>query len=80
MAVSAVLESWFNAGWTMLLMGYPILLAFARGLAFSEVHLTLGFLLYPLMLLCWTALGTVVTVLLGRLGGMNGWSSSGGSP
>lgn len=78
MAISAVLESWFNAGWTMLLMGYPILLAFARGLAFSEVHLTLGFLLYPLMLLCWTALGTVVTVLLGRLGGMSGWKLFGG--
>ncbi len=78
MAVSAVLESWFNAGWTMLLMGYPILLAFARGLAFSEVHLTLGFLLYPLMLLCWTSMGTVVTVLLGRLGGMNGWKLFGG--
>jgi len=77
-AVSAVLESWFNAGWTMLLMGYPILLAFARGLAFSEVHLTLGFLMYPLMLLSWTSLGTIVTVMLSGMGGMNGWKLFGG--
>jgi hypothetical protein len=78
MAVSAVLESWFNAGWTMLLMGYPILLAFARGLSFSEVHLTLGFLLYPFLLIAWTSTGTIVTVLLSRLGGMNGWKLFGG--
>lgn len=78
MAVSAVLESWFNAGWTMFLMGYPILLAFARGLAFNKVHLALGFVLYPLMLLSWTSLGTIVTVFLGRLGGMNGWKLFGG--
>lgn len=78
LAVSAVLESWFNAGWTMLLMGYPILLAFSRGLAFSEVHLTMGFILYPLMLLSWTSIGTIVTVFLSRLGGMNGWKLFGG--
>lgn len=78
LAVSAVLESWFNAGWTMLLMGYPILLAFSRGLAFSETHLMLGFFLYPFMLLTWTSIGTIVTVLLSRLGGMNGWKLFGG--
>lgn len=78
MAVSAVFESWFNAGWTMLLMGFPILLAFARGLAFNEVHLTLGFLLFPFMLLAWTSIGTIVTVFLSRLGGMNGWKLFGG--
>lgn len=78
MALSAVLESWFNAGWTMLLMGYPILLAFSRGLEFTQVDLAAGFLLYPFMLLCWTSIGTLVTVLLGRMGGMNGWKLFGG--
>lgn len=78
LAVSAVLESWFNAGWTMLLMGYPILLAFTRGLAFTEVHPSAGFLLYPFMLLAWVSIGTIVTVLLSRLGGMTGWKLFGG--
>ena len=78
LAVSSVMESWFNAGWTMLLMGYPILLAFARGLAFNDVHLTLGFLLYPLMLLVWISIGTIVTVLLSRIGGTGGWKLFGG--
>lgn len=78
LAVSSALESWFNAGWTMLLMGYPILLAFARGLTFSDVHLTLGLLLYPLMLLVWISIGTIVTVLLSRIGGIGGWKLFGG--
>lgn len=78
LAVSAVFESWFNAGWTMLLMGYPILLAFAGGLESGEVHLTLGFVLYPFMLVSWTSIGTIVTVLLSRLGGMSGWKLFGG--
>ena len=78
MAFSAVLESWFFAGWTMLLMGIPILLAFAHGLGLSEVNLISGFLLYPFMLLTWTSIGTIVTVFISRFGGMNGWKLFGG--
>ncbi|MCD6587313.1 MAG: hypothetical protein J7K88_02040 [Candidatus Fermentibacteraceae bacterium] len=78
LAVSAVLESWFNAGWTMLLMGVPMLLAFARGLEFTKINLAAGFLLYPFLLVVWSAAGTVVTVLLSRFGGLNGWKLFGG--
>lgn len=78
MAVSAVLESWFLAGWTMLLMGIPMLLAFARGLEFTEINLAVGFFLYPFLLLAWTAIGTIVTVFLSRFGGTSGWKFFGG--
>lgn len=78
LAVSAVLESWFFAGWTMLLMGIPMLLAFAHGLETAEVNLVMGLFLYPFLLLVWTAMGTVVTVLLGKFGGTSGWKLFGG--
>jgi hypothetical protein len=78
MAVSAVLESWFNAGWTMLIMGIPMLMAFAGGLEFTDVNLAVGLCLYPFMLLTWTAVGTIVAVLLSKAGGMNGWKLFGG--
>ena len=78
LAVSAVFESWLFAGWTMLLMGIPMLLAFAHGLEFTEINLVAGFLLYPFLLLAWTAAGTVVTVFLSRFGGVNGWKLFGG--
>lgn len=78
MAISAVLESWFNAGWTMLIMGVPMLMAFAGGLKFTDVNLAFGLFLYPFMLLAWTAVGTIVTVLLSKAGGMNGWKLFGG--
>lgn len=78
MAISAVLESWFNAGWTMLLMGIPMLLAFSRGLEFTEINLTAGFILYPFMLLAWSSVGTIVTVFISKFGGLNGWKLFGG--
>ncbi len=78
MVVSAVLESWLLAGWTMLLMGIPMLLAFAHGLECVEINLVLGFLLYPFLLMAWMAMGTVVTVLLSKFGGTNGWKLFGG--
>ncbi len=78
MAISAVLESWFLAGWTMLLMGIPILLAFVNGLEFAEIYLIPGLFLYPFLLLAWTAVGTIVTVLLSRFSGTSGWKLFGG--
>lgn len=78
LAVSAVLESWFFAGWTMLLMGIPMLLAFAHGLEFTNINLVLGFALYPFLLLAWTAIGTIVTVFLSKFGGTGGWKLFGG--
>lgn len=78
LAVSAVLESWFFAGWTMLLMGIPMLLAFAHGLEFTEINLLMGFILYPFLLLTWTAVGTIVTVFLSKFAGANGWRLFGG--
>ena len=78
LAVSAILESWFFAGWTMLLMGIPMLLAFAHGLEFTNINLVLGFALYPFLLLAWTAIGTVVTVFLSKFGGTSGWKLFGG--
>ncbi len=78
MAVSAVLESWFFAGWTMLLMGIPMLMAFSHGLQYAEINLLMGFLMYPFLLLAWTAMGTIVTVFISRFGGMNGWKLFGG--
>ncbi|MCK5786935.1 MAG: hypothetical protein KAH54_10320 [Candidatus Sabulitectum sp.] len=78
MAISAVLESWVFAGWTMFLMGIPILIAFANGLEFTETNLLLGLCLYPFMLLAWTATGTIVTVFLSKFGGTAGWKLFGG--
>lgn len=78
LAVSAVLESWFFAGWTMLLMGIPMLLAFAHGLEFTNIDLVMGFALYPFLLLAWTAIGTVITVFLSKFGGTSGWKLFGG--
>ncbi|PIE51194.1 hypothetical protein CSA37_13070 [Candidatus Fermentibacteria bacterium] len=78
LAASSVLQSWFNAGWTMLLMGYPILIAFAEGLEFTTVYLSRGLLLYPLLLLVWLSAGTLLTVLLGWAGGPSGWKLFGG--
>lgn len=78
MALSCVFESWFNASWTMLLMGVPMLFAFAKGLNFTEVSLIRGFLFYPFMLLTWISVGTIVTVGISKFGGMNGWKLFGG--
>ncbi len=78
MALSGVFESWFNASWTMLLMGVPMLLAFAKGLEFADVSLIRGLLFYPFMLLSWISIGTIVTVGISKFGGMNGWKLFGG--
>jgi hypothetical protein len=78
LAVSAVVESWFNAGWTMLLMSVPMLLAFSHGLEFTQINVAVGFLLYPFLLLVWSSAGTIVAVFLSRFGGLNGWKLFGG--
>lgn len=71
-STSAVLEGWFHAAWTMLIMGVPLFWAFFEGFGVPFRERLLGLLLFPCFLLFWTAAGSMVAVALGGSGGARG--------
>lgn len=69
---SAVLEGWFHAAWTMLIMGVPLFWAFFEGFGVPVPERLSGLALFPFFLLFWTAAGSIVAVALGGSGGARG--------
>jgi hypothetical protein len=71
-ALFRTFESWFYAGWSTVLLGVPVILAFASvtGKTLSTTFAGV-FTLIPLVVVS-AAAGTIVMSLLSRLGGMNG--------
>ncbi len=69
-AVFRIFESWFYAGWSTLLLGLPVILAFASVVEGGTGTAIMGMLLLVPLILASTASGTVLTGLFSRLGGM----------
>ncbi len=72
-AAASVLEGWFHAAWTMLIMGVPLLWAYFDGFDIPLEGRLFGIALFPFLLLFWTAAGSLVSVALGGTGGATGW-------
>jgi hypothetical protein len=71
-ALFRTFESWFYAGWSTILLGVPVILAFASVAGKTFATAIAGvFALFPVVLAA-AAAGTVVMSLLSRLGGMSG--------
>ena len=59
-ALYRTLESWFNAGWAIFLLGIPIVLAFCRALHLSLLSTAVSIVLFPLLMLVWLSTGTLL--------------------
>lgn len=71
-AVFRTFESWFYAGWSTVLLGVPVIAAFASVTGRAASTAAAGVLALIPLVLCSAAAGTVVMSLLSRLGGMSG--------
>jgi len=73
------LESWFNAGWAILLLGLPIVLAFCVSLEVGALATAAALLSFPLLMLTWLSSGTLLLALSIRLGRRSGgvWRTAG---
>lgn len=72
-STAALLEGWFHASWSMVVMGTPLLWAYFEGFAIPLQGRLFGIVLFPVLLLFWTAAGSMVSVALAGLGGTMGW-------
>ena len=72
-SIAGLLEGWFNAAWTMFILGAPLLWAYYQGFGISMSGRLLGIFLFPFLLLFWTGSGSIVSVALARFGGARGW-------
>lgn len=67
-----VLESWFSAGWAILLLGVPIVLAFCVSLEVGTTATVVALLSFPILMLAWLSSGTLLlglSIWLGRSSG-----------
>jgi ABC-2 type transport system permease protein len=72
-------ESWFYAGWATLLLGVPIVIAYAGALQQPVASVLLAVLLFPFFVAIWLALGTLLLGLFSRLGDLSTlWRAVGG--
>lgn len=71
-ALFRMFESWFYAGWSTILLGIPIIAAFASETGRPASAALAGILMLIPLVLVSVALGTVVMSLLSRVGGMTG--------
>lgn len=73
------LESWFNAGWAILLLGIPIVLAFCVSLDVGPMATAVAILSFPLLMLTWLSSGTILLGLSIRLSRGSGriWRTAG---
>lgn len=72
-SLASLLEGWLHAGWTMLIMGTPLLWAYFRGFGIPSEGRLLGLSLFPWLLLFHSGAGSMVAVLLAGTGGARGW-------
>jgi ABC-2 type transport system permease protein len=77
-ATAGTLESWFHAGWAMLIMGVPLITAFCLSLRSAVPALVAGLLLLPVLMITWLSMGTIIMSLLTRTGGGKIWKFAGG--
>jgi len=78
-AVAGTLESWFHAGWAMLIMGVPLIAAFCLSLRSQVPSLAAGILLLPVLMVIWLSMGSIIMSLLTRMGGGRVWKLAGGA-
>ena len=55
-----ILESWFNAGWTTILLGIPIVAAFCISLKISTCATVISILLFPFFIIIWLSSGSIL--------------------
>ncbi|MDM7992813.1 MAG: hypothetical protein QUS11_05815, partial [Candidatus Fermentibacter sp.] len=67
-AVFRTVESWFYAGWSTLLMGVPVILAFSEATGSGPGVAVAGLALLVPLVLSSTAAGSIVLAVLSRLG------------
>ncbi|MFO8183444.1 MAG: hypothetical protein R6U39_04660 [Candidatus Aegiribacteria sp.] len=72
-------ESWFNAGWAILLLGVPIVLAFCVSLQVSSTATLVSLAAFPLLMLVWLSSGTILLGASIRIGSGSGriWRTAG---
>lgn len=61
-------ESWFYAGWAMLLLGVPVVLAYTGSLRQPLTTSVYGVLTFPLLVLSWLGAGGLLLALFSRMG------------
>ncbi len=73
------IESWFNAGWAILLLGVPIVLAFCVSLEASPLATVIAVMTFPLLMLTWLSSGTIILGASIRLSRSSGriWRTAG---
>jgi ABC-2 type transport system permease protein len=65
------LESWFYAGWAMLLLGVPVVLAYTGSLSQPLAASIYGVVTFPLLVLSWLGAGTLLLAVFSRMGGLS---------
>ncbi len=78
-AMIGTLDSWFHAGWAMLILGIPLISAYCLSLNRPFVSLVAGIVLLPVLMITWVSTGTVIMSLLSRLGRGRIWKFVGGA-
>ncbi|MCC6871377.1 MAG: hypothetical protein IT351_03250 [Candidatus Fermentibacter sp.] len=71
-AVFRTAESWFYAGWSTILIGIPVILAYASASGAGAAVSVPGLLLLCPFVLTSVAVGSMLLALLSRVGGMRG--------
>lgn len=71
-AVSRIAESWFHAGWSTILLGVPVVLAFASVTGAQGRTAFWGIVLLVPVVLVSVAVGSILVGAFSRLGGMGG--------
>lgn len=61
-------ESWFYAGWAMLLLGIPVVLAYTGSLRQPIAASLYGVVTFPLLMLSWLGGGSLLLALFSRMG------------
>ena len=61
-------ESWFYAGWAMLLLGVPVVLAYTGSLRQPIAASIYGVVTFPLLILSWLGGGSLLLALFSRMG------------
>lgn len=64
-------ESWFYAGWAMLLLGIPVVLAYTGSLSQPIAASIYGVVTFPLLILSWLGGGSLLLSLFSRMGGLS---------
>ena len=73
------IESWFNAGWAIFLLGIPIVLAFCVSLEVGVLATVVSVVTFPLLMLTWLSSGTILLGASIRLSRSSGriWRTAG---